>query len=417
MFFNRLVILHGVAFLAPLLVQTILQTDILQAAGGVFGGDFLAFYTASKLTLQGQPLTAYDFNAFDDALKNLAPSDQLGMMWQYPPIMFLVTAPLALVPYKVSFWLWMMLGMAAFAAALNRLLADLHGKRTIRREALWLLLMSPICVGVFINGQVSLFTAALLMTALYRPKTHWLIAGLAAGLLTIKPQLGLLIPIAYLAIGAWRPALLATGVAILIHASSVLLLGPDSMTSFLEAVSRLQADVTGKGLLTPPTAMTTLFGQLMVWGVSSRLALWFQGFAALALAAFVFTEWVRFSKHDQSSLYLVALTSASAIVVTHYAYAYEMAALAPAALYLALQPNRLQRHAMTVLSVVWLLLIFRSFAPSGFPLQFTFIVASGTLAVLIAARPTLPSTENPEFVSFQSAYTKGSHEIARASDR
>ncbi len=384
---TRLAVLYGLLFLITTLVVSIVTPGLLSGARGVIGADFLAFYTAADMTLQGRAVEAYDLTAFDAALQARAPSDQLGMMWQYPPLMFLIIAPLALLPYKLSFWLWMALTALVFAWANARLIRDATADKSVRTRALILVLAAPMSVGVLINGQISLLTAALLMLAAYRPQRYWVVAGLAAGLLTVKPQLGLLLPMAFLVIGAWRAFGLAALSAVVLHGASILVFGPESIEIFLSAVSRLQADVAGSGLLTPPVNMTTIFGQLRHWGLPSSVAMGAQYITAAAILMFVTWTWFQNRADRSQDFYLAALLSVGAILVTPYAYAYEMAALAPAAIWIALRPNRFQSFAPLILLSFWALLALRRFLPMDFVLQVPFLVAVGAFLLLVFARP------------------------------
>lgn len=383
---SRLAVLYGALFVGTTFIVTFLVSGLTYGAGGVIGADFLAFYTAGDMTLQGRANDAYDFDAFDAALQTRVPQDGLGLMWQYPPAMFLITAVLAMLPYKVSYWTWMLVTGGAFAWATNRLARDATTTPDVQRQAVLLLLAAPLCVGVFINGQISLLTAALLMLAAYQPRRAWLVAGLAAGLLTLKPQLGLLLPLAYLAVGAWRAIGVAAVTAIAIHGLALLVFGPESLSAFLNAVSRLQADVAGGGVNTPPVAMTTLFGQLRFWEVPAGIALSLQHVTALGVAVVVMFSWFRFGREDGQDLFLAALLCCGAILVTPYAYAYEMTALAPAALLIAFQPGRLARFAMVLLTGFWLVLALRRMIPPDFVLQLPFWVAITAFALLLASR-------------------------------
>ena len=385
---TRLAFLYGLLFLVTIFVVSWTTSGLLNGDRGVIGGDFLAFYTAADMTLQGRALETYEFAAFDSALQSRAPSDELGMMWQYPPVMFILTAPLALLPYKVSYWLWMIVSAGIYAGAVLTLTQDQNAERAVRIRAVALILAAPFCVGVFANGQISLLTAALLMMAVYRPRTDWLVAGLAAGMLTIKPQLGLLIPLAFFVAGAWRAFAVAAVFALMMHGASIWVFGTQSVFDFIAAVTRLQADVAGTGLLTPPVNMTTLFGQLRHWGVAGEIALTVQYLAAAGILILVTGIWRRLAHDTDRALYLTALVCVGAILVTPYAYAYEMAALAPAALWLALEPNRFQRFAAFILTGFWALLVLHRFLPTDFALQLPFWVSISVFGVLLSAART-----------------------------
>lgn len=380
---QRMGILIGVLFLAPILVASIVTPGLEIVPGTIVGGDFLAFYSASDLVLQGRALDAYDKTAFETALKTHLARDNLGMLWQYPPVVFLLIAPIALLPYKVGYWLWMFATASILAIALRRLIRETRSESDGSNLTLWLLLASPICVGVFANGQISLLTTALLVTAAYRPKANWWLAGLCAGLLTIKPQLGVILPFAYLAIGAWRTIGVASLVALLIHGLSALVFGVESFGAFFNALERIQTQVAVGGADTPPYAMTTLFAQLRAWGISGTLASWVHAIFAVAVIATVTLQWRSQSKRDEQSLYLAALLCASAILITPYAYSYELAALAPAALWIGCNPNRWRDKVTFILIVFWLILTIRRVTPSDFILQLSFLVAIGAFALLV----------------------------------
>ncbi|MEL6413553.1 MAG: glycosyltransferase family 87 protein [Pseudomonadota bacterium] len=383
---QRMGILLGVLFLATRLIASLVTQGLEIAPGAVIGGDYLAFYSASDLVLQGRALDAYDQAAFDAALQSHLASDNLGLLWQYPPVLFFLIAPLALLPYKLSYWLWMVATAAILALALRRLNREVQPQSGDSNLTLWVLMASPIIVGVFVNGQISLLTTALLITAAYRPKTHWVLAGVCAGLLTIKPQLGVIIPFAYLAVGAWRTFGVAALVAITIHGLSAVVFGAESFPAFLSALDRIQTQVATGGADTPPYAMTTLFAQLRIWGVSGTPALWAHIAFAIAVMTFVTWQWRIKSRADGQSLYLAALLCSAAILITPYAYAYELAALAPAGLWIACTSNRWKDKAAFILIVFWLTLTLRRMIPSDFVLSLSFLVAIGAFGLIALGR-------------------------------
>lgn len=314
-------LIYAAAFCGAVLANALMTQGVVIGESGVVGGDFLAFYTAGDFARAGEALAAYDYAAFDARLKELAPLEHLGMMWQYPPTMFFVTAPFALLPYKISLFLWSATWWMALLAALRTV--GFHGKTFL------LLGFSVLCVTVIDNGQVSMATAALLFLSAYDPKRRWLVAGVAAGLLTIKPQLGLLLPIAYVAAGAWRTIAVAAVSAVLFHASSFFVFGAEGWLDFFAAAARLNADATGPGLLTPPLGMTTLFGQLSILGLPGAAPA--QYAAAAAVAVLVGWVWRR----SGDPLGKAAVLCAGALLATPYAYSYEMVVLLLPAVYLA----------------------------------------------------------------------------------
>ncbi|MCR9194256.1 MAG: DUF2029 domain-containing protein [Hyphomonas sp.] len=392
---QRLSIIYGVLYFGLVFALTWISADLNYGSSGVVGGDFLAFYTAGDMTQQGRALDAYQFDAFDAALQTRVANEHLGMMWQYPPLMFFLVGLLALMPYKVALWVWIAGTAAIFVLALSRISRAILPDRSQQQMAAMLILASPLCLMVVISGQISLLTAALLMMAAFRPKRDWLLAGLAAGLLTVKPQLGVLLPLAYIFAGAWRAFGVAAVAAILLHSISILVFGPESIEAFLNAIVRLQSDVAGSGTHTPPENMTTLFGQLRFWEVPARLAMPLHVLLSICVLVAVTASWWRFASDDGRALFLAAITGAGAILVTPYAYAYEMAALAPAALWLAFASQRFRSVSIVILAAASGLLVLRQSLPLDALIQIPFLVSALAFVLLMldaTRRPNVAST-------------------------
>ena len=369
---TRLTLAYAVTFCLSIIVVAVRTDGVIVAEQGGVGGDFLAFYTAGEFMRLGDALSAYDFHAFDAQLKERAPLDRLGMMWQYPPTMFFITAPFAFLPYKISYALWIVIGWSALFVALRHI--------GFRGQPLLLLGFSAVCVNVIDNGQISLATAALRVLAACEPKKRWLVAGVAAGLLTIKPQLGLLLPIAFLMCGAWRTIAVASATAIIFHAPSLFVFGLEGWRDFFNAVARLNADVIGLGLNTPPTSMTTLFGQLRVFGAPSGIAVPAQYAFACLIAVVVALVWRR----SEDALGKAALLCAGAILVTPYAYAYEMTALLLPAAFIARECRSYRSPAALYLIAAAVIVALAPALPPPFGLQWAFVVSASAFAVVLS---------------------------------
>ena len=144
------------------------------------------------------------------------------------------------------------------------------------------MLACPLILPEIAIGQTGFLTASLFGGALLLAKRHPILAGLLAGLLAVKPQLDLMLPLLLLATGNGR-AMLAAGLTVL--ASTLLsaaLFGPAAWPAFAAGVA-LNGDILAQGRLVPWTAMQSAYGLLRLLGVAHVPALAVQ--AALALAA------------------------------------------------------------------------------------------------------------------------------------
>lgn len=371
-FADRASIAYAAVFFVTLVVATAAADGLTVGARGIIGGDFLAFHTAGVFALNGEAASAYDFAAFDAALKQRAPLEQVGMMWQYPPAMFFLTAPFALLPYKVAYIAWIIAGWSVLGWSLRRI--------GFRGETLRILLFSSLCVSVFSYGQISTLTAGLLFLAAYDPKARWLTAGIAAGLLTLKPQLGLLLPFAFLTVGAWRTVLVACATAALLHASTLLVFGFESWSAFIDAAFRFKAEISGAAAMTPPRGMTTLFGQLKLMGFSGETAMTAQYAASAALAAMT----VMVFRKPIEPLAKAAFLGAAAILAAPYAYGYEMTALLLAGVFLARNAGTPFSSLGCALIATWIFIAARPFLGELAMLNTAFAISAGALAAVTA---------------------------------
>jgi hypothetical protein len=296
--------------------------DYVTRYGPVIGGDFVVFDTAASAAAAGEAAELYEAGNFSLRLAEAFPArGAVRLSWQYPPTMLLAVAPLAVAPYLASY--------ALFAAATAGLLfAALRGLWSDRR-ALFFVAASPAAFQSLITGQTGFLTAALLATAGAFASRRPVLAGVAAGVLTIKPQLGLLIPLAFAAAGCWRAFAVAAATAVLLALASAAAFGAESWSAFLAAVGahgdRMQTTVF------PFHKLMTPYGGAMMIGAPNAAALAAQVGCSLGAAAAVALVWRRIKDWDLRT----AILCAAAPLMTPYAFYYEIAILIPPALILA----------------------------------------------------------------------------------
>lgn len=158
--------------------------------GHPFGEDFLNFWSGARLALTGRADAIYDIGRFH-AFETLAVRAPIDLYhYSYPPVMWLISAPFALLPYPLAWLAWQLGGWTAFALAARRI-TPTH----------WVL-SSVALPAVFINamgGQNGCWTAAILGWGLILLRDRPRLAGAILALFVVKPQLGWLIPLALLA--------------------------------------------------------------------------------------------------------------------------------------------------------------------------------------------------------------------------
>ncbi len=352
--------------------------DLFTKAGPIIGGDFIVFEYAARIAGGPDMLAIYEMDNLKSMLQAAYPGKgDFNFAWMYPPTMSLVISPFALPPYLASFTLWVALFGGAFLVTISRLWPD--------KWALFFVASSPAFFQAIITGQNGFLTATLLAVAGGFADRRPIVAGIAAGLLTVKPQLGLLIPVAFIAAGCWRAFFAAAATALLLAAASVVAYGPESWGAFVDAVTAHGARMSAEGF--PFNKLVTPFGFATMLGAPSSIAGAIQLAASLALCAYVFVVWRRVRDWD---LRLAALATA-AMLATPYAFYYEIIIMAPAMMMIArraAQTGWLPYERLTLIAV-WILPLLMP-GSSDIPAIPTCSIGA-FLAFLIAARRTIPA--------------------------
>ncbi|MEZ5894657.1 MAG: glycosyltransferase family 87 protein [Parvularculaceae bacterium] len=250
--------------------------------------------------------------------------------------------------------------------------------------ALFFMASSPAIFQAAITGQNGFLTGALMIAAGAFPDRRPIIAGVAAGLLTVKPQLGLLIPIAFVAAGCWRAFFAAAATAIILAFASSLAFGTESWIGFYEGATAHGARMAAAGF--PFNKLVTPFGFVTMLGAPAALAGAVQAAAALLLAAFVFIVWRRVKAADIR----YAALAAAAVLATPYAFYYELTVMAPAIMLIAKRGAETGwlKYEKIMLIAVWILPLMMP-GPDVAP-NLSNCAAGALLAFAMVARRALP---------------------------
>ncbi|MDE0855378.1 MAG: glycosyltransferase family 87 protein [Nevskia sp.] len=308
------------------------------------GNDFITYWAASHLALSGTPATAYDLVSIVRVERAVIPGIHTINPWVYPPTFYLLILPLALLPYYLSYCTFIVLTFAPYFSMVRRIFAE--------PGSLILLLSFP---GVFVNalqGQNGFLTGALIGWALLLLPRRPAWGGALIGLLTIKPQLGLLLPLALLCGRQWRALLYASLSSALLLALSVALLGTDSLFAFFGIVGRFSDWFTHDVDLL--VKIPSFFSFACLLGAPRWVAYALHGVIAAGVAAAVGWVWLRRSaQHDLRAALLVT----GSLLASPYLLDYDLAWLALPIAWLGRQGMRhgWLRWEREMLVAVWLL--------------------------------------------------------------
>jgi hypothetical protein len=253
----------------------------LDARGNPPGADFIIFYGVSVLTLKGQAVLAYAPNVLLAAERGAVAASRGLYLWTYPPTFQLIVAPLALAKYGWALAAWTAAGLAAYLATLRGLVGGWRG-----------LLYALAFPGVFMNltqGQTGFLLVALLGGGLLLlDKRPWL-AGALLGLLAVKPQFGLLLPLLLLADGRWKAIAAAAAASLALATVATLAYGPDAWRDFLAAAAKTSGYLASGAL--PIAKDPSLFAALKLWGAQTPLALAAHAVSAVLAAVLAWRVW------------------------------------------------------------------------------------------------------------------------------
>ncbi|MFM2279516.1 MAG: hypothetical protein RLZZ444_1747, partial [Pseudomonadota bacterium] len=149
--------------------------------------DFANYWFSGLATVTHRTsLLFQDPAAYHEALKAIFGADYPWHNWSYPPHLLFLTAPLGMMGYLPAMVMFLGVTLAFYLFAIGLL-----PRRT--DWLAWFLLLPFLFINIAV-AQNGFLTAGLAITGLALRQKHPLLAGLAFGLLTIKPQLGILIP-------------------------------------------------------------------------------------------------------------------------------------------------------------------------------------------------------------------------------
>lgn len=321
----------------------LLSQDLLDPQGKPIGYDFLTFWSASQLSLGGEPAAVFDVGKLFAVEQATVPGIEKPFLWHYPPTFQLVILPLSLIPYVPSYLIWASLTLLAFVLVVRKLAPA--------PQTLWIALAFPGTYVNYLQGQNGFLTAALFGGAILCLEKRPIIAGILIGLLSYKPQLGLLIPLALIFGRHWIAFISAAVTTVLFALAATLAVGTDSWVAFWNnmPVVRLIVD---QGLL-PWAEMPGLYTGLRLLGSSSMPA--YAAHLVVALAAAVAVAWV-WARKVPIPVAAAALVPGT-LLVTPYSFNYDLTMLAVPIALLAWDGYRYGwlRGEREVLALVWLL--------------------------------------------------------------
>jgi arabinofuranan 3-O-arabinosyltransferase len=334
--------------------------------------DFVNVWSAGRLVLDGHPALAYDWDIQKQVqVAVLGQTYEGNFAWHYPPPFLFIAAVLAHFPYIVAYAGWAAVSFVPYLAAMRAIVGRSFG-----------LLLAAAFPVVFTNtlvGQNGFLTAALIGGTLVLMPRWPVLSGVCLGLLSYKPQYGLLFPLVLIAASQWRVFVTAGLVTMVLAAISWLAFGTESWQAFVHWMPMFNQAFLVEGRA-PWGKMQSIFALTRYLDGPESFAWTLQWIMSGTVAILLAALWR--SSRVQYPLKAAAL-AAGTLLVTPYLFLYDEMVLAIAVAFVVRVglDEGFERHEVPALGLVAVLLMIYPYlgAPTGF-------AATLVVAVLIGCR-------------------------------
>lgn len=325
---------------------------LFRQAMGPQGSDFLAFWSAGRLAVQGQAAAAYDPVALGAIQAEVGRHDVFAFV--NPPPLLLGIWPLGLLDYPAAWIVWVGTTYALWVWATWRIFPRLG----------WPIAGFPGALVAAWHAQTGFLTGALQAGAAGMLEKKPFRAGLCVGALIVKPHLAVLFPVALVAGRQWRAIAGAAVSVIVLISMAWLMFGSATLRAYPQAWA-VSDYLLRTGLDDFFLRQTTVYAMVRVLAGSGSAAL-AQGAATLGSAWLIWCAWSRttllpgrqnLSAERQHSLSgKLALLFAATPLATPYLFSYDLPFLAIPVCWLATvsRPDDLKGWIRPVLVLIYL---------------------------------------------------------------
>lgn len=359
--------------LLAILVLGLIGTAVLTNLFHPFHMDFISFWAAAKLALQGHAADAYSSARLGE-IQGQVMALGTSMPFGYPPPFLLFIVPAGLLPYGIAAALWIGASYAAYHLAAQKLMPGFG----------WAIAGFIPILTCGMLGQSAMLLAGISFLAFSLLGTAPFAAGLLLGCLIVKPQLGLLLPLAFLAGAKWKAmigAAVSTGSLLIL---AWLLFGTEAYVGFLGSLGR-SSSIVADGMVSWHK-MVGVYPALRQLGAPTMLAWSLHAVVAIAAAGAMCWIW----RKNEDPLGLGAAFSAATMLGSPYLYQYDMVSLLMAFAWLWKQGA-----PAPLLAGLWLLPLvgfIQNWSPD-IPININPIISIG-LMILICKYQSAPAVEH-----------------------
>lgn len=271
--------------------------------------DFDAFHIIARHVWLGDADLAYQFEKLVDMQKEASGGSDSVMPWTYPPQFDLLLAPFGLIPTGVAYLLFVA-GTLAFYLAVLRSIAKSY-------FPVLLIILFPAIEVTIACGQNGFLTAGLIGLICLSIEERPIVAGLALGLMVIKPHLAIAFAVYALLTRRWTVVMTAGAVVLASSAVCTLVFGQQIWAALLQSVHDSAAFLEGGYYKL--FRMISLYAGLKTLGLSASGAFFGQAVvAAIALGSIALAQYRQLPLRR-----CLGLTAMVSVTISPYAYDYD----------------------------------------------------------------------------------------------
>lgn len=197
--------------------------SVIRPDGTLGSIDFCLLWISGKFAATNDAFRIYDYRTFSAAYDVFYRPGECRLLLQgyiYPPTYLLFTYVVGLMPYLVAFAVWVGATLLLYLAAVYCILP-------VPAALIAAMASAPILKNAQL-GYNGFLTAGLLgLTLVFLERRPW-VSGILLGLLTYKPQFGVLFPLALLASRNWRALASAAATGVTLGIAAAIAFGPQA---------------------------------------------------------------------------------------------------------------------------------------------------------------------------------------------
>lgn len=266
------------------------------------GIDFPVFWSATQVTIEHGVAAIFSpqwMFPMEAALRHEA---SYYSPWPYPPTFLLAVFPLGLLSFGYALIVYSGLGALVYGVMLAHLARKLD-------RLWWPVLAAFPGVSVAIGlGQNSLFTVAAAGVALALLESGSGLAGVCIALLAIKPQFGVLFPLALICGRHWKVLGVSASCTLVFLGITTVVFGREAWDAFAAALPEFRRVVVEDGGQLMWIGMPTVFSAARALGLSIGAAYTVHVIVALPGVLIMAFLWVKRARFELCAVSLVAAT-------------------------------------------------------------------------------------------------------------